>query len=47
MYPNLETDLKGYNDFIAKLHKTKNMTDEDAKKYSINSDFEIIEGHYY
>jgi hypothetical protein len=45
--PNPKTDFKGYNNFMTDLKELKKMTDEDAKKYSINSDFEILEGHYY
>ena len=45
--PNPKTDSKGYNDFMAELRKSRNLTDEDAKKNSTNMDFEILEGHYY
>ncbi len=45
--PNPKTDTKGYNDFMAELQKSRTLTDKDAKKYSTNMDFEILEGHYY
>ena len=45
--PNPKTDSTGYNTFIADLRKNKDLVDEDAKKYSTNSDFDVLEGHFY
>lgn len=45
--PNPKTDFKGYNEYLVALQELKNLTDEDAKKYSTNSDFEILEGNKF
>ncbi|AXT62296.1 hypothetical protein D1816_18650 [Aquimarina sp. AD10] len=45
--PNPKTDSKGYNKFMTDLCEDKDFTDEDAKKYSTNSDYNVLEGHFY
>ena len=45
--PNPKTDFRGYNEYLVALKEFKNLTDEDAKKYSTNSDFEILEGNKF
>lgn len=41
--PNPQSDSKGYNNYILDI-KNISLTDEDAKKYSSNKDFDVFEG---
>ncbi|WP_299242983.1 hypothetical protein [uncultured Aquimarina sp.] len=45
--PNPKTDSNGYIKFIRDIKMNNKLTDKDAFYYSNNSDFEVLEGHYF